>query len=140
MKKLLAILILALPLGSFASIITFQCKSAEIEGVHKFDARGVVTIDENNQVEGSITLQLQKAQAPDSVQVFEEMKVTGTHQHFNHGDYVSNQFDQLTLFTNNPYVKSMSLLIDFNVEIASQVFSVDNFLYRSDCTSTISSK
>lgn len=133
MKKLIAVLVLALPLGSFASIITFQCKSSEIEGVHKFDAKGVVAVDEYNKVEGVISLQVQKAQAPDSVQVFEEIKVNGTLQHFNEGDLVPQSFDQLILFTNETYVKSMTLLLGFRVESASQVFSKDNFLYRSNC-------
>lgn len=133
MKKLLAVLILSLPLGSFASIITFQCKSAEIEGVHKFDAKGVVAIDEYNKVDGVISIQVQKAQAPDSVQVFEEMKVNGTFQHFDAGDLVPTSFEQLTLFTKETYVKSMNLLLGFKVESASQVFTIDNFLYRSNC-------
>lgn len=133
MKKLLAVLILSLPLGSFASIITFQCKSSEIDGVHKFDAKGVVAVDEYNKVEGVISLQAQKAQAPDSVQVFEEIKVTGTLQHFEAGDLVPHEFDQLTLFTKQTYVKSLNLLLGFRVESASQLFSVDNFLYRSNC-------
>lgn len=133
MKKLLAVLILSLPLGSFASIITFQCKSSEIDGVHKFDAKGVVAVDEYNKVEGVISLQVQKAQAPDSVQVFEEMKVTGTLQHFEAGDLVPHEFDQLTLFTKQSYIKSLNLLLGFRVESASQLFSVDNFLYRSNC-------
>lgn len=133
MKKLLAVLILSLPLGSFASIITFQCKSSEIDGVHKFDAKGVVAVDEYNKVEGVVSLQVQKAQAPDSVQVFEEMKVTGTLQHFEAGDLVPHEFDQLTLFTKQSYVKSLNLLLGFRVESASQLFSVDNFLFRSNC-------
>lgn len=135
MKKLLAVLILSLPLGSFASIITFQCKSSEIEGVHKFDAKGVVFIDEYNKAEGVISLQVQKAQVPDSAQVFEEMRISGTYQHFNPGDLAPSSFDQLTLFTKETYVKSMSLLLDFKPESASQVFTIDNFLYRSNCYS-----
>lgn len=136
MKKLFAILIFALPLAGFASvsnIVSFQCKSAEVDGVHKFDAKGVVSIDEYNKVDGYISIQVQKAQAPDSVQVFEEIKVNGTRQHFNPGELVPNEFDQLTLFTNESYIKSMNLLLNFKVEIASQVFTIDNFLYRSNC-------
>jgi hypothetical protein len=133
MKKLLAVLILSLPLGSFASIMTFQCKSSEIEGFHKFDANGVVAVDEYNKAEGVISLQVQKAQVPDSVQVFEEIKISGTYQHFNQGDLAPTSFDQLTLFTKETYVKSLNLLLDLKVESASQVFTVDNFLYRSNC-------
>jgi hypothetical protein len=136
MKKLLAILILSLPLGSFAAsstIVSFQCKSTEVEGIHKFDAKGVVSIDEYNKVDGYISVQVQKAQAPDSVQVFEEIKINGTRQHFNPGELVPTEFDQLTLFTNETYIKSLNLLLNFKVENASQVFTIDNFLYRSNC-------
>jgi len=134
MKTFLALLILVLPLSSFANVITFQCKSAEVEGVHKFDALGVVSIDEYNKVEGVISIQTQKAQAEGSLQIFEELKIQGTHQHFESGTVFANSFDQLTLFTNDThYIKSLNLLLDFKVNIASQIFSVDNFLFRSNC-------
>ncbi|MDO9183188.1 MAG: hypothetical protein Q7U04_12305, partial [Bacteriovorax sp.] len=132
-KRLLVFILIVFPLGSFASIITFHCKSAEISGIHKFDAFGIVAVDEQNAVEGIISLQVEKAQAPGSVQIFEEIKVQGSHQHFEAGQFSKNAFDQLNLTSKNNYIKSLNLLLDFNVEIASQVFSVDNFLYRSNC-------
>jgi hypothetical protein len=134
MQKLLALILIVFPLGSFASIITFQCKSAEVQGIHKFDAKGIVVIDEDNKVEGVVSLQVQKAQAAGSVQIFEEIKVEGSRQHFEAGKITINSFDQLTLSTKDNYIKTLNLLLDFKVEIASQVFSVDNFLYRSNCT------
>ncbi len=134
MKTFLALLILALPLSSFATVITFQCKSAEVEGIHKFDAKGVVSVDEYNNVEGVISLQTQKAQAEGSIQIFEELKIQGTHQHFDAGTVSENSFDQLILFTNDTnYIKSLNLLLDFQANIASQIFSLDNFLFRSNC-------
>ncbi|MBC7538839.1 MAG: hypothetical protein H7281_08460 [Bacteriovorax sp.] len=133
MKKLLAFILIALPLGSFASIVTFNCKSTEVLGVHKFDAKGIIVIDEENIVEGVMSLQVQKAQANGSIQIFEEIKVEGTRQHFEAGKITINAFDQLTLKSSDTYIKTFNLLLDFKVENASQVFSVDNFLYRSNC-------
>lgn len=133
MKKVLALALFSLPFVLQASIITFECKSSEVAGVHKFDARGIVSIDEYNVVDGVISLQIQKAQAEGSAQVFEEIKVNGTRQHFEPGHMSSNAFDQLTLTTKESYIKTLNLMVDLKVEIASQVFSVDNFLYRSNC-------
>jgi hypothetical protein len=133
MKSLLALILIALPLGSFASIVTFNCKSTEVLGVNKFDAKGIIVIDEENIVEGVMSLQVQKAQADGSIQIFEEIKVEGTRQHFEAGKITINAFDQLTLKSSDTYIKTLNLLLDFKVEIASQIFSVDNFLYRSNC-------
>ena len=133
MKKLIAILVIVLPIGCFGSIITFQCKSTEVEGIHKFDAKGIVTVDEYDKVEGVISLQVQKAQATGSIQVFEELKIEGTHRHYNAGEITANSFEQFNLFTKDSYIKSFNLLVDLKAELASQVFSIDNFLYRSNC-------
>ncbi len=133
MKKLLAVMILSLPLSSFASVVTFECKSEEVIGVHKFDAKGVVTIDEENKVSGSISVQVEKAQAPASAQVFEEIEIVGSRKHFDAGVMTKEAFDQLSVTSKDNYIKGLNLLLDFPVNIASQVFSVDNFLYRSNC-------
>lgn len=137
MKTFLAIALLSLHLApqANASIVAFECKSSEITGVHKFDAKGIVSIDEYNKAEGIISIQTQKAQAEGSVQIFEEIKISGTRQHFEAGEITKAPFDQLTLFTKQSYIKNLNLLVDFKVEIASQIFSIDNFLYRSNCYS-----
>lgn len=140
MKMLIALMILSLPLVSNASIVSFQCKSVELPGVHKFDAKGVVTIDEENKVDGIISLQLQKAQAEESVQVFEEIKISGNRLHFDAGKLLPTAFDQLNLVTNQAYIKSMSFLLDVNVNNASVVFSIDNFIYRSNCSTVDTTK
>ena len=111
MKTLLALIFIILPFGCFASVITFQCKSTEVEGIHKFDAKGIVTIDEHDKVEGIISLQVQKAQAPGSMQIFEELKVEGTHRYFKAGELAINSFDQFKLSTNDSYIKSLNLLV-----------------------------
>ena len=133
MKKLLAFILIVLPLGSFASILTFNCKSKEVPGIHKFDATGIISVDEYNKVEGVISLQVEKAQAPGSIQIFEEIKIEGSLVHFDAGKYTSNAFDQLTLTSKDSYIKTFNILLDFDVINASQVFSVDNFLFRSNC-------
>lgn len=133
MKKLLVLILISLPMAINASIVTFECKSTEVSGIHKFDARGILAIDEYNKAEGVISIQTQKAQAEGSVQIFEEIKITGSRQHFPAGDITPNAFDQFTLFSKDNYIKNLNLLVDFKVEIASQIFSIDNFVYRSNC-------
>ncbi len=134
MKKLFVLMLLAFPLVCNASVVAFQCKSSEAAGIHKFEARGLVTIDENDSVEGVISIQTQKADTPASAQIFEEIKVNGNRVHFNAGTVASNSIDQLILNTNETYIKSMNLLLDLKVENASKVFSIDNFMYRSNCS------
>ncbi len=133
MKYILITLISMVPFLANASFVTIQCKSAEIDGIHKFDAKGMFTVDEYNKVEGFISLQTQKAQAEGSIQIFEEVPVQGTWQHFEAGDISVNSVDQVILFTKDSYIKSLNLLVDFKEEVASQVFSVDNFIYKSNC-------
>lgn len=133
MKKLLVLILISLPMAIHASIVTFECKSTETTGVHKFDAKGILAIDEYNKAEGVISIQTQKAQAEGSVQIFEEIKISGTRQRFVAGDITTEPFDQYTLFSKDNYIKNLNLLVDFKAEIASQIFSIDNFLYRSNC-------
>lgn len=137
MKKLLVLILISLPMTIHASIVTFECKSTETAGVHKFDARGILAIDEYNKAEGVISIQTQKAQAEGSVQIFEEIKISGTRQRFVAGDVTTEPFDQYTLFSKNNYIKNLNLLVDFKAEIASQIFSIDNFLYRSNCYTVV---
>lgn len=133
MKKLLMCFLVVLPLGSYASIVKFECKSKEILGIHKFDAKGIISTDEFNRVEGIVSIQTEKAQAQGSAQVFEELKVTGTIQHYEAGKISTSAFDQLVLTTNDSYVKTVNIFLDYELDIASQVLSVDNFLFRSNC-------
>lgn len=133
MKKLFAVVLIALPLVSFANTLTFNCKSSELEGIHKFDAKGIVFIDASNKVSGSMSIEVQKAQEPESAQIFEEISVSGTRVHFEAGSVTSSAFDELNLTSNNPYIKMLSILLNINVEISSQIFTVDKFLYRSNC-------
>lgn len=137
MKKLLVLILISLPMAIQASIVTFECKSNETTGVHKFDAKGILAIDEYNKAEGVISIQTQKAQAEGSVQIFEEIKISGTRQRFVAGDVTSDPFDQYTLFSKDNYIKNLNLLVDFKADIASQIFSIDNFLYRSNCFTVV---
>ncbi|MBP9682994.1 MAG: hypothetical protein KBD76_16455 [Bacteriovorax sp.] len=133
MKNVIALVILVLatlPINGFSTVIAFQCKSTELDGIHIFEANGVASIDEYNKVEGVLFLQIQKAQAKDSVQIFEEMKIEGTYQP------LSQDVEQLTLFTNLPYIKSMNLILNSNKSMISQVFTIDNFLFRSHCSAS----
>lgn len=132
MKKLLAVLFV-LPSIVQASVISFQCVSSDLPGIHKFDAHGVITIDDFNHVEGVATVVTQKAQSTQSVQTFEEVRVYGYIRHFKAGEVSKESFDQLVLKTNETYLKSLNLLLDFEEKISSRVLSIDNFSYRSNC-------
>jgi hypothetical protein len=133
MKHFVTAILILLPITINASIIKFECKAPEVEGIHKFEAKGILSVDEYNKVDGILSIQVQKAQAEGSIQLYEEIPVTGTFQHFKAGEFANNSFDQFTLFTREAYIKNLNLLVDLKVEIASQVLSIDNFLYRSNC-------
>lgn len=135
MKTFLSALLLSsfVTLPALADIITFKCVSVEAAGVHKFDARGAVTVDDFNNVEGFITVVTQKAQAEQSAQTFDQVKIIGRIRHFNAGEISTNEFEQLILKADNDYIKSLNLLLDFEPKIASRVLTVDNFSYRSNC-------
>lgn len=135
MKSMLLSLLVSsfVSFSATAGIITFKCVSVEAAGVHKFDARGAVTVDDFNNVEGVMTVITQKAQAEHSAQTFEEVRVVGHLRHFNAGEISTQEFDQLILKAENDYIKSLNLLLNFEPKIASRVLTVDNFSYRSNC-------
>ena len=134
MKSLFTAFIFSLSLGVMANdIFKINCVSSDIPGFHKFIASGVVIVDDYNKVEGVFSIQTQKAEAEGSVQVFEEVRVRGSRQHFLAGEYTSGPYDQFSLVPTNNYIKYLNLLVDIKTESSSQVFSVDNFLFRSNC-------
>ena len=128
MKKLLLIAYLVFPMSIFASSINFECKSSEVNGIHKFDAFGFVTItDKEGKADGVVTIRIQKAQAIESIQTFYEVRVSGYLRYFDDG------FNNLLLLTNNEYLKSLNILLDFEEPLASKILSIDNFHYKSTC-------
>lgn len=134
MKSMLgAFLISIVSFSAAAEVITFKCVSVEAAGVHKFDARGAVSVDDFNKVEGIMTVVTQKAQAEQSVQTFDQIKVAGSLRHFNAGDITEGSFDQLTLKSDNEYIKNLHILLDFEPKLGSRVITIDNFNYRSNC-------
>ena len=136
MKKLLVSLSLALSASAFAETISFTCSSVVSPGVHKFDAHGVVTIDDNNNVEGIATIVTEKAGAIHSAQSFDDTRITGYFRHFKAGEVTSKAFDQLVLKTDATYLRSLNLLLGIDEQIASRALSIDNFSYRSNCKIT----
>lgn len=136
MKKFLVAAAMILPMASFATTISFKCQSVDIAGIHKFDAHGVVSVDDLNKVEGIISINTQKAQSSQSIQTFEEVRINGLIRHFEAGDIVKESFDQLIVTTNEPYLKSLNLLLGFPDKLASKVNSIDNFIYRANCKIT----
>lgn len=133
MKKFLIAVTMILPMASFASTISFKCQSVDVAGLHKFDAHGVVSVDDLNKVEGVISINTEKAQSSQSVQIFEEVRIIGFIRHLEAGEIVKDTFDQLVVTTNEPYLKSLNLLLGFPNKLASKVYSIDNFVYRSNC-------
>ena len=144
MKKfiftLVLILPLVLPLAAFAETMTFQCTSVDLEIFHKFDAHGVVSIDDDENVEGVANVITQKAGAVQSSQTFDEVHITGKIRHFKAGELTRYAFDQLILKTDSDYLKSLNLLLGVSEQVASHALSVDNFNYRSNCKITDISK
>lgn len=136
MKKLLVACAMILPMASFATTISFKCQSVDVAGIHKFDAHGVVSVDDLNKIEGVISVNVQKAQSAQSVQIFEEVRIAGFIRHFEAGQVVKDAFDQLVVETNEPYLRTLNLLLGFPDKLASKVNSIDNFVYRSNCKIT----
>jgi hypothetical protein len=133
MKKLLIVGLLVLSATAFSKEIKFKCVSVDYPGVHKFDGSGIVTVDDNNKVEGVVAISTQKAQSTQSIQTFDEVRVEGLIRHYEAGEFAKNSFDHLTLTSNEPYIKNLNLLLNFETKISSRVLSIDNFSYRADC-------
>lgn len=136
MKKFLLAASLILPMSVFAETVSFKCVSVDLPGVHKFDASGTINVDDSNNVEGIISISLQKAQSIESMQSFDEVKVEGQIHHYKAGEFEVNAFEQLVLKSNEAYLKSLNLLLNSRSKFASRVLSIDNFSYRSNCKIT----
>ncbi len=136
MKKLVLALTFIISSAAFAETIGFQCTSVTQPGVHKFDAHGVVTVDDINNVEGVVTIVTEKAGAAHSTQTFDDTHVAGYIRHFKAGEVTTKAFDQLVLKTDAPYLRRLNFLLDIDEKIASRALSIDNFSYRSNCKIT----
>ncbi len=121
------------PLASFSAVTSFKCQSLDQLGVHKFDAYGVLNLDDVNHVTGVISATLQKAQSIQSMQNFEDVQVSGFIRRHKAGEIFDKDFDQLILTTNEPYIKSLNFLLGFKNKPTSKIYSIDNFRYRSIC-------
>jgi hypothetical protein len=119
-----------------ATTISFKCVSTNVPGIHKFDAHGVVSVDDLGIVLGTLSLKTEKADSTMSAQSFDDMRVEGYIRRFQPGEVSKDGFDQLVLMTNEIYIKSLNLLLDFEDNISSKVTSIDNFSFRSNCKTT----
>lgn len=119
-----------LPVISFATSLSFKCQAVDTVGIHKFDAHGVVNVDNLNKASGILSINVEKGQ---SIQTFEEVHIEGFIRHFGPGEVVLESFDQLVLESDEPYLKSLNLLIGYPEKLASKVYSIDNFVYRANC-------
>jgi hypothetical protein len=124
---------LLLPLTGLTKVISFKCVSEDLPGIHKFDAHGVVAVDDNNKVEGLVSLAVEKAQAEHSGQTFDEVRITGNVRSFSTNENPDADYIQLALATESGYIKSLNLLLNFKEQSSSNVLSIDNFSYRSNC-------
>lgn len=132
--KLISIVLLSLfSLSISAEIYQIECISKEIDGVHRFDAKGILVSDDFNAVEGMINIKTVKSNEPSSVLVFEQIRVTGFMKSFKQGDISKNDFQQFFLKAENGYLKSLNLIIGLDVPQVSKIVAIDNFNYRSDC-------
>lgn len=133
MRKFLIAASLLLPVAGFSTTINFKCHSIDIQGIHKFDAHGVVSVDDLDRVEGVISINTEKAQQTQSVLIFDEVRIDGFIRHFEDGQVGTPAFDQLVLNSSEPYIKSLNLMLNFQGKMSSKVMSIDNFTYRSNC-------
>lgn len=138
MKKILfAVLLVVATNVKAVETIRFQCDSSPVAGIHLFDAIGVVVLDDQKKATGVVTLVTQKAGAVQSTQIFENIKIEGFLKHFEAGKVTTEAFDQLVLTTDEPYVRSLNLLLDIKTKVSSRTLSIDNFSYRSNCRTLV---
>lgn len=137
MKKIILLITMLVSFATNADVIFFECKAPQIDGVHLFEAKGVAVVDDMNRVDGTITLKTIKASEGDSLQIFEQLSLAGYIRHYNSGGNPKKEFDQLILKVNNNYIKAVNLVLDSELPLVSNVLSIDNFLYRSDCNPTL---
>ncbi len=133
MKLLTTTLLAFLSLSISAEIFQVECVSKDIDGIHRFDLKGILVSDDFNSVEGIINVKTVKSNEPSSVQIFEQLRVNGFLRVFKQGDLSKTEFQQFFLKTDGGYLKNLNLLIGLDAPHASKVVAVDNFLYRSDC-------
>lgn len=112
----------------------FECTAPKIEGVHRFEAKGVVFVDDFNNVDGLITIKTYKSEENNSVLIFEQIKVSGYLVFHPAKDDLNSSFEHLSLNTEVPYLKKINVILGAELPMVSNVLSIDNFMYRSNCT------
>jgi hypothetical protein len=132
-SKLIVLLSFLFAQSVMAEVIFFECKPPEVEGVHVFEAKGVAVVDDFNQIDGLITVKTSKASEDSSIQIFDQTKISGYLRHFQSGKISKDPFDQLILKTENAYLKNVNIIIGAELPLVSNILSVDNFMFRSNC-------
>jgi hypothetical protein len=136
MKNLIVAIVLFIPITAFSELIHFQCISSDVAGIHKFEANGVIVVDDFSQVEGIASIITEKADSAQSRQSFDDVNISGYIRHFSAGEVTKEEFDQVVLKADAPYLKSLNLLLGLKENISSRALSVDNFVFRSNCKVT----
>ena len=134
MMKKMSILLLVLNSSLlFSETIRFECKLKDVPGVHKFEAKGLVVVNDHNELNGIISIETKKSQEEQSIQIFDQLNVSGVYKYYGPGSVTVDGFSQLALKIENTYIKNIFINLDVSIPMASYANSVDYFLYRSDC-------
>ncbi len=114
------------------TVYSVNCQLPENEFVHRFQAIGFVSVDPENQVKGVFSFQMIKGDEIRSVVQLNDLNVEGTFEKYEATDSQPDGFKILSLVVDHPYIKSVTLIFK-NSDLASQIISIDNFSYRSNC-------
>lgn len=110
---------------------SFSCLMPEDQAVHRFLAMGYVGVSKDGDVLGSISIQMIKGNEIRSVIQFSDVSASGLLETFEETEN-SKAFQVLTLSTSIPYIRSINIIFK-DSPLASNILSIDNFNYRSDC-------
>jgi hypothetical protein len=133
-KRFLVLAMLSFNTYALTEPLFFECMAPKVDGVHRFEAKGVVFVDDFNNIDGLITVKTLKSEENNSILIFEQVKVTGFLVYHPANDELSSSFEQLSLSTEIPYLKRINIILGAELPMVSNVLSIDNFMYRSNCT------
>jgi hypothetical protein len=114
------------------TVYSISCQLPENEFVHRFQSIGYISVDKDGVVKGVFSFQMIKGDEIRSVIQLNDLNAEGTLESYGPTDSQPEGFKILTLLVDHPYLKSVNLIFK-NSDLASQVTSIDNFSYRSNC-------
>ncbi len=114
------------------TVYSINCQLPEDEFVHRFQSIGYISVDKDGVVKGVFSFQMIKGDEIRSVIQLNDLNAEGTLESYGPTDSQPEGFKILNLIVDHPYVRSVNLIFK-NSDLASQVTSIDNFSYRSNC-------